>query len=287
MKAILSLLFAASFWGVVWYPLRLLNEAGLSGVWQMLIAYVCAFLVLAILKWPGVQGMNGQWGKLGLMAITAGWTGIGYVLAMLEGNVARALILFYLSPLWTVLLGYFFLGEKLRMATLATVPLGVLGVILMVWNPDAGLADFSWSDLQALTAGMAFSITNVTTRSLHHLGTRQKTLVSWLGVIVLAAMIILLSGSPVPEVSVPALAANMALGSVGFMLTTLAVIYGISHMSVQKSSVILLIEIVVGAFTAWWLAGEILVGMEWFGGGLIILAGLIAIIQEEVHEQHL
>jgi drug/metabolite transporter (DMT)-like permease len=71
------------------------------------------------------------------------------------------------------------------------------------------------------------------------------------------------------------------------MLTTLAVIYGISHMSVQKSSVILLIEIVVGAFTAWWLAGEILVGMEWFGGGLIILAGLIAIIQEEVHEQHL
>lgn len=284
MRAILSLLFAASFWGVVWYPLRLLHEAGLNGVWQMLIAYVCAFALLSILKWPGTQGMSGQWGKLALVAITAGWTGIGYVLAMLEGNVARALILFYLSPLWTVLLGHFFLREKLGLVTLLTVPLGVLGVILMVWKPESGMAGFSWADVKALTAGVAFSITNVTTRSLHHLGTRQKTLISWLGVIFLAIMIILLTAEPLPEVSATVLMANMVLGSVGFLLTTLAVIYGISHMSVQKSSVILLMEIVVGAFTAWWLAGEYLTGMEWLGGGLIILAGLIAITQEDVHE---
>jgi len=28
---VLSLLFAATFWGTVWYPLRLLAEAGISG----------------------------------------------------------------------------------------------------------------------------------------------------------------------------------------------------------------------------------------------------------------
>ena len=285
MRAILSLLFAASFWGVVWYPLRLLHEAGLNGVWQMLIAYICAFSLLAMLKWPGFSGMSGHWGKLLVLAITAGWTGIGYVLAMLDGNVARALILFYLSPLWTVLLGHFVLQEKLSSSTLVTVPLGVLGVLLMVWTPGMGMTDFNWADLKALTAGMAFAVTNVMTRSLPHLGTRQKTLVSWLGVIVLAVVIILVTAEPVPKVSMPVLAANVALGSIGFLLTTLAVIYGISHMSVQKSSVILLIEIVVGAFTAWWLAGEYLSGMEWLGGGLIILAGLIAITQEDVHEQ--
>ncbi|WP_456405016.1 DMT family transporter [Thiolapillus sp.] len=284
MKPVLTLLFAATFWGVVWYPLRLLQDAGLNGAWQMLVAYGCAFAVLAVLRWPGMAGMGGQGWKLALMAIAAGWTNVGFVLAMLEGSVARALILFYLSPLWTVLLGHFFLREKLQPVTLFTIPLGLLGALMMVWQPQVGAAAFSWADLAALTAGLAFALTNVITRALHHLGTRQKTLVSWFGVILVAALIILFSGQAAPDVSALAWIGNLFLGAFGFMLATLAVIYGVSHMPVQRSAVILLIEILVGAISAWWLAGEKLSMLEWLGGGLIILAGLIAISREDVHD---
>ncbi|WP_419640493.1 DMT family transporter [Thiolapillus sp.] len=284
MKPLLSLLFAASFWGVVWYPLRLLQDAGLNGAWQMLVAYGSAFSVLAMLRWPGIAGMQGQWGKLALMAVAAGWTNVGFVLAMLDGSVARALILFYISPLWTVLLGHFFLHERLRPATLLTLPLGMMGAILMIWQPQVSMASLNRADLYAASAGLAFAVTNVITRDLQHLGTRQKTLVSWFGVICVAGFMLLLGGEPFPQVALSAWLGNILLGGVGFLVTTLAVIYGISHMPVQRSAVILLFEILVGALSAWWLAGENLRMLEWLGGGLIILAGFIAITHEDIHD---
>jgi drug/metabolite transporter (DMT)-like permease len=240
--------------------------------------------MLAILRWPGAQGMRGQGGRLWVLALAAGWTNVGFILAMLDGSVARALILFYLSPLWTVLMGYLFLGERLRRVTLLTIPLGLLGAGLMLWTPDILHTGLSWGDMAALTAGMAFALSNVITRALHHLGTRQKTLVSWAGVVMVSLMMLFIDGGGVPQVPAGIWLADVLLGVGGFLVTTLAVIYGVSHMPVQRSSVILLLEILVGAVSAWLLAGESLSPREWLGGILIILAGLVAIAKED-HEQ--
>lgn len=279
--ATVLLLYSASFWGLIWYPLRLLDEAGLNGPWQMLVAYGSAFLVLALARWPGLKGMQGQGGRLILMALAAGWTNVGFVLAMLDGSVARALILFYLSPLWTVLLGHYLLGEKLHHTTLLTLPLGLFGAGLMLWSPDILKTGLSWGDMAAMTAGMAFALANVITRSLHRLGTRQKTLVSWAGVVAVSLLLLAIQGTDIPRISALVWGANLLLGVGGFLVTTLAVIYGVSHMPVQRSSVILLVEILVGALSAWVLAGENMNLREWAGGLLIILAGLVAIFQEE------
>jgi len=286
MRPLLSLLFAASFWGIVWYPLRLLEEAGLSGPWQMAISYSAAFILLAGLYWPGLKGMSSHPGKLLLMAAAAGWTNLGFVLAMLEGTVARVLILFYLSPLWTVLLGHFFLHERLTRTAVATIFTGLLGGGLMLWEPGLNFTTIGWSDVAAVTAGIAFSVTNVLTRDLRELSTRQKTLVSWLGVVVLSMLVVLFDQQPPPQAAWQAWLGSLALGALGFMTATLAVIYGVSRMPLQRSSVILLIEILVGALSAWWLAGENLTLREWVGGVIIMLAGVIAIQQEQFHEQH-
>jgi len=283
--AIGSLLFAATFWGIVWYPLRWLDRNGLDGPWQMLVAYGSAFAVLALVRWPGTGGMRGQGGKLLLMALAAGWTNVGFVLAMLDGSVARALILFYLSPVWTALLGHFMLGERLHRTTLLTIPLGLIGAAFMLWEPDIPRHGLSWGDLAAITAGFAFALTNVLTRALHDLGTRQKTLVSWAGVVMLSLFLIWMEGTGIPAVSTLAWAGNVLLGVGGFLVTTLAVVYGVSQMPVQRSAIILLLEILVGAVTAWLLADESMGAMEWMGGLLIILAGILAITREEVHDR--
>ena len=62
--------------------------------------------------------------------------------------------------------------------------------------------------------------------------------------------------------------------------------YGVTHMPVQKSAVILLLEILVGAISAWLLAAEILSLREWLGGLLILAAGFIAAITEDTGEQN-
>ena len=47
---VLSLLLTASLWGLVWYPLRLLEGQGLSGLWVTLSSYGAALVLVAPLR---------------------------------------------------------------------------------------------------------------------------------------------------------------------------------------------------------------------------------------------
>ena len=287
MRPVLSLLFTAVFWGFVWYPLRLLEQAGLSGSWQMLVSYAAAIATLLLVRRPRLGGMAEHGLKLGVLALAAGWTNVGFVLAMLDGTVARALMLFYLSPLWTVILGYLLLGERLARVTMVTLPLGLAGTLLMIWQPEVGsLWSLSMVDGIAISAGFAFAVTNIYTRDLQMLGVRQKTLASWAGVVLVSIISLLLLGESLPTVTAATWAGSAALGVFGFFLATLAVIYGVTHMPVQKSAVILLVEILVGALSAWLLASEMLSLRECLGGLLILTAGFIAAVTEDTGEQH-
>jgi drug/metabolite transporter (DMT)-like permease len=66
------------------------------------------------------------------------------------------------------------------------------------------------------------------------------------------------------------------LGWFGFVIMTLAVLYGVSRLPVQRSAIILPVELVVGALSAWWLAGETVHVQEWIGGALIVTAAFIS-----------
>ncbi len=278
--AVAALFYAAAFWGFVWYPLRALESAGMSGPWQLVVSYGAALVGLAVGAWPGLSGLGRRPGWLMALALSSGWANLGFVLAMLEGSVARALILFYLSPLWAALLGAWLLGERITRVTLASLALGLAGALAMLWRPEVEAADFSHADLLALTAGMAFAASNVAVRALHRLGTRQKTLVAWVGVVLLSLAAAMVLGQRPPAASPAVWGGAVLLGLGGFLSATLAVIHGVSKMPVQRSSVILLVEIPIGALSAWWLAGELLSAREWLGGGLILLAGWLAMSQE-------
>ena len=57
---------------------------------------------------------------------------------------------------------------------------------------------------------------------------------------------------------------------------TLSVQYGVTHLPVHRSAILLLFELVAGALSSWWLAGEMLRPSEWVGGSLIVLSALMA-----------
>ena len=276
---VLALLYSATFWGLVWYPLRLLEQAGMSGPWQTLVSYGAAALVFL----PFVRGGVASDHRKGLMmlALAAGWANVAFVLAMLDGTVVRVLLLFYLSPLWATLLARWLLGEPLNRVTLATLPVGLGGAVLMLWDPAlASPWPSNLADWTALSSGMAFALTNVLTRRLQDVGVRIKTLSTWLGVVAVALAVIVWRQDPLPTVSALAWSGAVTLGVSGFLFSTLLVVYGVTHMPAQRSAVIMLFEILVGALSAWWLAAEALEWREWAGGALILAAGLVAAIRQ-------
>ncbi len=102
---VLSLLLSATLWGVIWYPLRLLEQGGLAGLWATLIIYTTASLLGLVLALPYLGQLGRRPWLMLLLAAAAGWCNVSFILAMLEGTVMRVLLLFYLSPVWATLLG--------------------------------------------------------------------------------------------------------------------------------------------------------------------------------------
>ncbi|MCE1892636.1 hypothetical protein LWS99_22505, partial [Enterobacter hormaechei] len=91
---------------------RVIDAAGVGGVTATFITYGLAFLFGLGPLWPVLRRTRPSFWFVAL-ALAAAGTNIGYVLGTLDGVVMRVLLLFYLSPLWTVLLSRLLLGERL------------------------------------------------------------------------------------------------------------------------------------------------------------------------------
>src|SRR5574340_208128 len=162
--AVAALLAGAVVWVLVWYPYRLLQSAGMSGVLASGLTYLVALLL-------GLIALRGAWRRcrpswlLLPIGLAAGGCNLGYVLATLHGEVMRVLLLFYLSPLWTVLLAHMLLGEHLNRAGTAIVALSLAGAVVMLWQPALGLPlPQTHAEWIGLASGFLFALSNVLIR---------------------------------------------------------------------------------------------------------------------------
>ena len=274
---VISLLFSAILWGVVWYPLRLLEQQGLAGLWSALLSFGAAMTVCLWVLIRERRLLTANFLPLLLMALAAGWCNVAFIVAVLEGNVMRVLLLFYLSPFWAVCLGWLLLDERLDGKSLLVFVVAVSGAFIMLWDDNLG---YPWpsgrADWLAVSSGFAFALSNVFVRKLQTVGILLKSVGTWTAVVVIAAVWIVLRGDAFPVVGHGVVVAAIALGLCGFLVMSLAVMYGVTRMPVHRSAVILLFELVVGAVSSLLLTDEVILLREWLGGGLIIVAAYVA-----------
>jgi len=274
---ILSLLFTASLWGVIWYPLRLLEEQGLAGPWSALISYGA---ILLLFLWVPVReraSLHRNFLPFALMGLSAGWCNVAFIMAVLDGHVVRVLLLFYLSPFWAVCLGWLLLGERLNRQSMLVFAIAVIGAIIMLWDETLGMP---WprdtADWLAVSSGFAFALSNVFVRGLQNVSVLLKSVGSWSGVVIVAVVWIGLSSTAFPAVGGEVLFAAVMLGLCGFLVMTLTVLYGVTRMPLHRSAIILLFELVAGAISASLLTDELVLPREWLGGFMIISAAALA-----------
>jgi len=271
---ILSLLLAATLWGLFWYPLRILENNGLSGLWATLFIYLGTLPILLVLFYRYRDQFYKNSTLLLLIALASGWTNTAFILAIIEGPIVRVMILFYLSPLWATLFGVLFLKEKLTMMSLVMLVVALTGAVIMLWQDDIGFPlPSSSTDWLALTSGFAFAVTNALTRKAILVPVQLKVVFSWLGVILVSGSLILFLESSYNTVSVLVIASALLIGAILVIIMTVSVMYGVSHMPVQRSAIILLFELIVAAVSASLLTDEIVLPREWIGGLFILTAG--------------
>lgn len=275
----LALLAGAAFWGVVWYPYRILAAAGLDGFWSTLFTYGGALVAGCVLFPRALRSLFPLSPLAVVMGLAIGWSNLAYVLAVLQADVMRVLLLFYLAPLWTVPLARVILGERLDHFGFLVMALAFAGALTMLWRPELGAPwPSSHGEWLALLAGFLFALGNVLVRRIQQLGDAAKSIMIWAGVTI-AALVHLPSAGSGAALAWQAASANVAIvAAIAFCLLGmgLSLQYGLSRLPANRAIVILLFELVVAAIAAYVLAGELMRPQDWAGGALIVAACVAA-----------
>ena len=157
----LGIAFSSGLWGLFWIPVRAVKDAGISAAWtgpSMFACVVVALLPVAIYRWRKFLASDaGFWSACGLAGITFTLYTISFNLT----DVVRAMLLFYVSPVWSTLLGLVFLGERLTLNRVLAIALGIGGLAVVLGAGDG----FPWprqmGDWFALGSGLCWSIASV------------------------------------------------------------------------------------------------------------------------------
>jgi drug/metabolite transporter (DMT)-like permease len=287
-RAILAVVTGAALWGCIWYPYRLLEKEGVSGIWALLLTEIVAIVVTVLYfrreLLPGLDdsaagGDPKRWlaePVLWSIGLFSGICNVGFVLGTLLGEVMRVTLLLYLAPLWTVLLSRWLLGERLSSVGRWLIGLALCGALVMLWHPHFGAPwPASLADWLGLVAGIAFAVYNVLVRKATSHSVPVKSLVSLIGTAVVGALLLPWAGCLPESIGSVALTATFVTGLLLFIMIPL-VQYGLVRLPANRASVIMLSELLFAGLSAWWLAGEAMGGKEWLGGAMIVTAGALS-----------
>ncbi len=154
----LGVLLAAIISGFGWMPLLAIARCGISGLWITLAVVFVAGLPL-IPALPAVVRARGR-DRRDLLWIGAliGIAYACYTASLTTTTVARAILLFYIAPVWGTLLEVFVLRQRFTLRRAASLALGAAGLLAILGiglTPDFHIA---LGDILALLSGILWSV---------------------------------------------------------------------------------------------------------------------------------
>ncbi|QDL39448.1 DMT family transporter [Rhodoferax sediminis] len=278
LLAAAALMVNAFVWGVSWWPFRQLESHGVHPLWATAIIYVVSLGCLLAVRPRAWRGLL-QYPLLGLLMVASGLTNVGFNWAVTVGDVVRVVLLFYLMPLWAVLLAWLLLGEKPTAISLSRMLLALVGVVIVLKTGDSAWpVPESAADWLALMGGFSFALTNILLRKLRHTPAESRVLAMFGGGALMATSAACLGLArgvvalpPAPALSWLVYAVALSLA---FLIGNLALQYGAARLSSHGTALIMLSEVVFASASSVALGAAELTGRTLAGGGLILLAAL-------------
>jgi drug/metabolite transporter (DMT)-like permease len=275
--AVSCLLTGALVWGLIWYPYRALQAAGVGGALASFLTYFIALLPgLFVFRGRRRQLRQSPW-MLAAISLAAGLCNVAYVLAMIHGEVVRIMLLFYLAPLWTVVLARVVLGEKAGAGGYPIIALSLAGAFVMLWRPEGGWPlPHNGAEWLGLGSGLSFALTNVLSRKASGIDEAVKSASVWAGVALVALPVAILAEDPVRALAAMDARTWLLVGLVAVILfcVNLVVQFGLARIAANRAIVIMLSELVFAAASSYFLTFEQIGWREGLGGAMLIVAAL-------------
>lgn len=273
-RAKLACLYAGAVWGLFWIPLRALEEAGLHGLWitfvYFLVPTIC-LLPVTLWRWQHVR-KGGI--KLQITAMLSGGALLLYSTSILYTDVVRAILLFYLTPVWATILARVFLGDAITLTRLVAMALAIIGMLTVFGLGARFPVPQNIGDWLGVGAGVLWAVVMVRLRqdSKHSAIELTVGFFQW-SLVFSAVAAILLASHHVPSVTqaLPVMPILLIFMVVLILPGTYASLWGPKFLSPGLGGLLLMTEIVIGAVSVALLAGEPFGMRELIG--VILIAG--------------
>ncbi len=285
--AAFAALINASIWGLSWYPLRWLEARGIPSLWATWFIFAACAIAVLVARPGSAKSLWQNRSTLGWLVFAAGMTNACFNTALATGDVVRAVLLFYLMPMWVVLLARWLLAERVTPAALVRTALALIGAALVLGNGELRIpVPDSWADWLAVAGGFFFGLNNVILRKYSSTPQEARALGMFIGAVAIAPIVIAslaLIGKPLTLAPQPVAWVGVALFTAFVLVGNLALQYGAARLPANVLSVLMLAEILVATFSSWLGGTAIITQSTLIGGAFIVSASLLAIFGGAKH----
>ena len=256
-----------SFSGLI---VRLLEVSPLVMNFYRGLFLMCAVMVLLVVRYRGATVTR---------VISVGWPGLiaGIMLAgaamtflqsLTHTTVANTLFLLGAIPFVTATLAWMFLKERPNSATLVTMIIAFVGIVIMIGEGFA--IGSTYGNLMALLTTLFFSIYAVLVRHNRQVDMLPAILIST--VIIMIAVALMRQGHL--EISRQDLLLCLLWGGVMSGFTSACFIVASRHIIAAEVTIFMLLEFALGPVWVWFFVNEIPSRWTLVGGALVISAVL-------------
>lgn len=268
-----------ALWGLYWFPVRRLAEIALPGAWGALAIVAVAAVLLAPLALRRRQELVDADPRALASVALGGAAFVLYSVGFVYGRVAIVILLFFLTPVWSTLIGRYVMGWHLPRSRVVAVAVGVAGLVVMLAGDGAVPVPRGPGEWLALLSGILWSIATTGIRTKSTLGPSAAAFVFALGAVACSLLLApLLEPLPlrIPRASVlPAIGWTLAAGGLWWGLSMAGLLWSAVRLEPARVGILLMTEVLVGAVSAAFLAGEYLGSWEIIGGALVLCASIL------------
>lgn len=277
----LAILASTALWGTWWIPLRKLDALGFGAIWSTgggLLIPLLVMLPVAIINRRRIAQAGAP---LILCALFFAGALALYADGMLRGQVARVILLFYLTPVWSTLLARFMLGEAITARRVLTLVFGLSGMLVILGVDNASLMPRGVGEWFGLASGFLWGLAMVYTRRAATHPVADKVALQFIFLFLLFAALTAIPGGRQWSAAGfdAAFSPQLWMWLAGFALVwNLPVVYltfyGGARIEPGRVAILLMMEVAIGIVTAAVLTDELFTWREGLGAVLIVAAGL-------------
>ena len=277
----LAISFSAVLWGTWWIPLRKLDSLGGGTIWLVALG-VCspALLFLPTFVLSGGRILRRGWPVL-LCALFFGLSITFYAEGALRGNVARVILLFYLTPVWSTLLARLMLAEPITRERLVSIALGLTGLWIILGDQSGSLIPRprDLAEWMGLLAGLFWALAMVYVQKNRGANIIEMAFPILFCYAVSFLLLTLIPGgrawSTLPAIQWhEAIAWVVLIAVIWHIPTVLLSLYGAREVEPGRVAILLMLEVVIGVGSAAMLANEPFGVREIIGALFILSASL-------------